>query len=136
MQSLVGKFGHPVIGSSIDNQWIMQHGVKIKKKASLDKQQNNGRKLTSYTIITKREGDQNYLVTLSIFKSVQFYSFGPAFTSSLPAGLYVNLVKFLMNLAARSFALTSHWEAAAYVSRGSRIEASTPGSDVGTLKLK
>ena len=41
-----------------------------------------------------------------------------------------------MNLSARSFAFVSHSEASAYVSRGSRIAGSTPGSSVGTSKLK
>ena len=41
-----------------------------------------------------------------------------------------------MNLEARSLAFFSHSEASAYVSRGSRIPVSTPGSSVGTSKSK
>lgn len=37
-----------------------------------------------------------------------YYSFGPASTNFLPAGLLVNLTKFLMKRSARSRALTSH----------------------------
>ena len=64
------------------------------------------------------------------------YNCGPAATSALPASLLSYLAKFLMNLCARSFALTSHSEAFAYVLRGSRIFVSTPGRAVGTSKLK
>ena len=41
-----------------------------------------------------------------------------------------------MNLPAKSLAFTSHSEASAYVSRGSRISVATPVSSVGTSKLK
>ena len=64
------------------------------------------------------------------------YSCGPAATSALPASFPSYLAKFLTNLCARSFAFSSHSEASAYVSRGSRIPVSTPSSSVGTSKLK
>src|SRR5699024_4298159 len=65
-----------------------------------------------------------------------FYSCGPAATRALPSSLLSYFLKFLINLAARSFAFASHSEASAYVSRGSRMAGSTPGSSVGTSKLK
>ena len=64
------------------------------------------------------------------------YACGPAATSALPAAFPSYLAKFLTNLAARSLAFVSHSAASAYVSRGSRIAGSTPGSSVGTSKLK
>ena len=68
--------------------------------------------------------------------SVSYYACGPAATSAFPSSLLSYFLKFLTNLAARSSALASHSEASAYVSLGSRIAGSTPGSSVGTSKLK
>ena len=67
---------------------------------------------------------------------IVYYNCGPAETSALPASFPSYLAKFLMNLPAKSLALTSHSEASAYVSRGSRISVATPVSSVGTSKLK
>src|SRR5699024_1206991 len=64
------------------------------------------------------------------------YSCEHAATSAFTSSLLSYFLKFLTNLAARSFAFVSHSEASAYVSRGSRIAGSTPGSSVGTSKLK
>ena len=63
-------------------------------------------------------------------------SFGPASTRDLPSSLPVNFSKFLMKRPARSLAFSSHWLASAYVSRGSRMAGSTPGSSVGTSNPK
>ena len=74
------------------------------------------------------------MITFSFKKSN--YNCGPASTNAFPASFVVYLAKFLMKRPARSFAFTSHSAASAYVLRGSRMFVSTPGSSVGTSKLK
>jgi hypothetical protein len=72
----------------------------------------------------------------SLTKNLIYFVFGPALTNALPASLVSYLTKFFWNLEAKSKALTSHSEAEAYVSLGSKIFGSTPGSSVGTSKSK
>ncbi len=57
----------------------------------------------------------------SVRKSLKDSKVDGAATKALPASFPSYLAKFLTNLAARSFAFSSHSEASAYVSRGSRI---------------
>ena len=64
------------------------------------------------------------------------YALGPASTRALPASLPVYFLKFFSKREARSFAFASHSAASAYVSRGSSMPVSTPGSAVGTARLK
>ncbi len=87
--------------------------------------------------LEERTSSSDICFSLKYHRKTAFdQSLGPAATSALPASLVSYFLKFLMNLPARSFAFSSHSEASAYVSLGSRISVLTPGSSVGTSKSK
>ena len=81
---------------------------------SSDEAHDNHAYIRERPVPTKKNGNGRKAIPVSRNPNIRnYYNFGPAATSALPASLPVNLAKFLMKRSARSLALASHCAASA-----------------------